>query len=73
VATRINDSGKIVGYDGLSGLGPFSGYLESGGLYDTVNFPAASDTRVRGLSNSGIVVGRYTDFAGVVHGFMGTP
>jgi hypothetical protein len=35
----------------------------------SVSFPGSTETRVRGLNNFGEIVGRYTDSAGVVHGY----
>ena len=73
VATRLNDGGEVVGYFGGTGTGPFSAFTLSGGIYNTVELSGASDTRIRGVNNAGTIVGRYTDFDGVVHGFIGTP
>ena len=70
---RINDSGELVGLEGASSAGPFSGYTRIRGTFATVTFPGATETRVRGLNNAGVLVGRYTDTANKIHGFMGTP
>ena len=70
---RINDSGEIVGLWGTSTSGPFSGYTRVGKVYTTVMFPGSTETRVRGLNNAGVIVGRYTDSVGSVHGYVGTP
>ena len=69
----INDSGEIVGLFGTDVAGPFQGYTRVGKTYTTVMFPGSTETRVRGLNNAGVIVGRYTDSGGVVHGYMGTP
>jgi probable HAF family extracellular repeat protein len=70
---RINDKGTIVGLYGFTTTGPFSGYMRQSGTYTTVTYPDSTETRVRGLNNAGVLVGRYTDTASVIHGFMGTP
>ena len=70
---RINDNGEIVGLFGTDVAGPFKGYTRVGRTYTTVMFPGSTETRVRGLNNAGVIVGRYTDSSGVVHGYMGTP
>lgn len=71
---RVNNLGEIVGLWGTSTSGPFSGYhaTKAGGFKD-VTFSGATETRVRGLNDKGVITGRYTDTNGVVHGFYGTP
>ena len=70
---RLNDSGEIVGLWGTSNSGPFQGYSRKGTKYTTINFPASTETRCRGLNNAGEIVGRYTDTAGAIHGFTVVP
>lgn len=71
---RINTSDEVVGLWGTSTSGPFSGYTATRkGVFTDVTFPGASETRVRGLNDKAVLVGRYTDTSGVVHGFYGTP
>ena len=70
---RVNDSGEIVGLYGSSTSGPFSGYDAKNGVFSTIMFPGSTETRVRGVNNKGVVVGRYTDQNGVIHGMYGVP
>lgn len=70
---RINDRGEIVGLYGFATSGPFSGYTRQNRVYTTVTYPGSTETRVRGLNNSGVITGRYTDSSSVIHGMMGTP
>ena len=70
-ADRINNQDAIVGLFGSSSSGPFSGYLLAAGKYTTIMFPGSTETRTRGL-NSNTAVGRYTDSAGVIHGYKVT-
>jgi hypothetical protein len=72
-ADRINHSGEVVGLYGDSSAGPFSGYTRINGTFSTVMFPGSTETRVRGVNDAGVIVGRFTDTSGVIHGFMGTP
>ena len=39
------------------------------GTVTTIDVPGAVSTRVLGISRSGEIVGRYTDGAGLLHGF----
>jgi len=76
-ADRINDSGAIVGLfcpiaTCIQNFGPFIGYLKNP-KYHKVLAPGSTETRLRGINNAGVMVGRYTDSAGVVHGVMVTP
>jgi probable HAF family extracellular repeat protein len=70
---RVNNNQEYVGLWGTDTSGPFSGYHARNGVFTTVTFPGAFETRVRGLNNGGTIVGRYTDQNGVVHGFAGGP
>jgi hypothetical protein len=70
---RINASGEIVGLYGTSTSGPFSGYQAKNGVFTTITFPGSFETRTRGLNDKGVVVGRYTDQSGVIHGYYGVP
>jgi hypothetical protein len=72
-ADRINRESTIVGLYGASTSGPFSGYELANKKYTTVMYPSSTETRVRGINDLGIIVGRYTDSSGVIHGMMGTP
>ena len=71
---RINDGGEIVGLFGTNTAGPFTGYSRTAaGKFHPITFPGSTETRCRGLNNAGTVVGRYSDTAGVVHGYMMMP
>jgi probable HAF family extracellular repeat protein len=70
---RVNDTDEYVGLWGTSTSGPFSGYHAKNNVFTTITFPGSFETRTRGLNNAGIVVGRYTDQSGVVHGYAGQP
>jgi len=62
-----------VGLFGSSTSGPCSGYTLVNKVFTSVKFPGATETRTRGLNDTGTLVGRYTDSSGVIHGYMGTP
>jgi hypothetical protein len=70
---RVNDSDEYVGLWGTNTAGPFSGYHAKNNVFTTITFPGSFETRTRGINNAGIVVGRYTDQSGVIHGYAGTP
>jgi|HubBroStandDraft_6_1064221.scaffolds.fasta_scaffold08062_4 hypothetical protein len=70
---RVNDGEEYVGLWGTNTAGPFSGYHAKNNVFTTIMFPGSFETRTRGLNNAGIVVGRYTDSTGVIHGYAGTP
>lgn len=70
---RINDSEQYVGLWGTSNSGPFSGYIAKNNHFTTVMYPGSIETRVRGLNNAGVIVGRYTDSGGVFHGYAAKP
>jgi uncharacterized membrane protein len=69
-ATRINDSGAIVGVYRINS-GPGNGFLDIAGVYSTVNFPGKVGTHCNGINNAGQIVGQYKDFdGGPHHGFV---
>lgn len=70
---RVNDKDEYVGLWGTTTSGPFSGYHAKNNLFTTITYPGSFETRTRGINNAGIVVGRYTDQNGVVHGYAGRP
>jgi uncharacterized membrane protein len=70
---RVNDTNEIVGLFGTNTAGPFKGYRRIGTKYTTIVFPGSTETRCRGLNNAGEITGRYTDSAGVIHGFTLVP
>jgi len=70
---RVNDHREYVGLWSTSTTGPFNGYHAQNNVFTTITFPGSTETRTRGLNNSGVVAGRYTDQNGVIHGYVGTP
>lgn len=75
-AQGINDTGEIVASTVVANVR--HGYLFSNGNFTQIDFPGASPagsgaplsgTDVHGISASGVIVGTYTDTAGVIHGF----
>jgi hypothetical protein len=70
---RVNDHNEYVGLWATNTAGPFSGYHAKNNVFTTITFPGSFETRTRGLNNAGIVVGRYTDSSGVIHGYAGQP
>src|SRR5215469_2923475 len=57
-AVKSNDRGDVVGFfigdDGFA-----HGYLLSGGVLTTLDFPGASETIARGINESGTIVGEW--------------
>jgi hypothetical protein len=73
----INDSGEIVGSTVVADVR--HGYLYSNGKFTQIDYPGASTagsgaplsgTDTHGINASGVIVGTYTDAAGVIHGFI---
>jgi probable HAF family extracellular repeat protein len=71
-AFDINDKGQIVGaYSDCSNNDVANGFLYSGDVFSPINYPGAAEgTYVSRISNSGEIVGSYTDSNGVSHGFL---
>ena len=70
VASGIDDAGQVVGYYYDSNNSPH-GFLESGGIYTTIDDPLGTEgTYARGINNIGQVVGNYIDGNGNVYGFL---
>jgi hypothetical protein len=65
----VNDRREMVGaYLNDSG---FHGWSKTGGVFTTIDYPGASATYVDGISNSGTLVGYYTNSGqNNVHGFI---
>ncbi len=57
----------------LNGQGNVQGFLLSGGVFTTIDVPAAAATEPQGINNNGAIVGFYADTSSVVHGFLRTP
>ncbi|MGO9018060.1 MAG: hypothetical protein ACLQVJ_06875 [Syntrophobacteraceae bacterium] len=69
VANGINNNGQIVGYYKGEG-GTTHGFVESGGVFTTLDDPLASSATVAtGINDNGQVVGYYFDSGGT-HGFL---
>ena len=62
----------LVGYYGVSAAGPFHGFVtnDGNGLYQSIDFPGAVDTRCLGINDDYRITGRYTDSTGAVLGFF---
>jgi uncharacterized membrane protein len=58
-ATRINNSGDIVGTLIRSSDSRQVGFLLSGGVYTTLRYPGAEMTLAAGINNAGQIVGSY--------------
>jgi len=87
-ALSINNVGQIVGGDVRGGIRSLTepgfpaplaerhGFLLSGGLFIPVNISGVGggvNTRVFGISSTGVIVGQYDGTDGVTHAFVGTP
>jgi uncharacterized membrane protein len=83
-AGGINDAGDIVGdycstsSDCLKHLSQLvtksaHGFLRRTGIFTTIDFPGAAGTTAFDISNNDQIVGAYSDSAGGVHGYIGTP
>ena len=66
----ISDNGYMVGT--ISGFNSFQSFIDENGTFTTINVPGATQTVVRGVNDSGDVVGYYTNSSGTF-GFLGTP
>ena len=77
----INDAGQVVGSffasSAATGLGTLP-FVESNGVYSTINVTLPSNTAVfdsgaDGINNLGDIVGEYPDPSGELRGFLATP
>jgi uncharacterized membrane protein len=61
LAHGVNSTGQIVGYAGgavVGGVaGPYQGFVYSGGAYQFLNVPGATDTVAEGINSTGEIVG----------------
>ncbi len=57
----------------FTSVGCLHGFLLSGGVYTTIDFPGATETLALGVNTSDQVVGGYEDTSGRFHGFLRTP
>ena len=67
-AFGISSNGAYV--VGTYGLAPTHGFLDSGGVYTTIDYPSAVETFPVGVNDSGTVVGFYYDAANGRHSFL---
>ena len=68
MATGVNDSGMVVGFDMPSST-VSNGFLFSNGVYTRIQFPGSTFTEPLAVNNNGEIVGTYTDADGNMHGF----
>ncbi len=72
----LNSRGAIVS-DYLSGTGTYldniHGFLLSGGVYTSIDFPGAIGTISPGINDSGVIVGAYVAPDGTIHGYVRNP
>lgn len=66
----INGSQQVVGYYGVPGSTNNLGFEKTGSNYCSLSVPGAKSTMAADINDSGMIVGRYTDAAGVQHGFI---
>ena len=72
-ARWINEKGDIVGVYGRNCAGVRQGYLLRQGKFVTIDPPGAVDTQADAINDDGVIVGLYTDRAGVTHGYKAIP
>ena len=71
IATGVNDSGQIVGY--FSDSTGRHGFLDTNGVFTTINFPSAALTDASGINNAGQIVGGFqATLAQLPQGFLET-
>ncbi len=57
----------------FTSVGCLHGFLLSGGVYTTFDFPGATETLAFGVNSFDDIVGAYIDSSGGVHGYLRTP
>ena len=72
-ARWINEKGDIVGVYSRNCAGIRQGYLLRRGKFVTIDPPGAVDTQADAINDDGVIVGLYTDGAGVTHGYKAIP
>lgn len=71
VAIGVNDFGQIVGtYVDNTAQANRHGFLLSGSVYKTIDFPGAKLTVLQSINNGGVIAGLYNDSADKEHGFL---
>jgi probable HAF family extracellular repeat protein len=73
VALGINSTGQIVGYAGGvvspgGVVGPYEGFLYSGGAYQILSVPGATNTYANGINSTGEIVGYWDSESGTREG-----
>ena len=77
----INQAGDIVGSFAVLGpdddcYPPFReshGFLLRDGEFTLIDYPGIASTEPTGINDDGVIIGRYTDASGRVHGFKAVP
>jgi probable HAF family extracellular repeat protein len=70
IANGINNRGQVVGYYLLLNGTPAQGFVDTNGVFTTLDVPGAAATFANSISNSGQVVGSFNDSSGGAHGFL---
>jgi len=76
----LSNSGAIAGHYTSSSscalfksVGCLHGFLLSGGVYTTIDYPGAVETLAFGVNSSGVVIGGYEDTSGKFHAYLRMP
>ena len=70
-ATGVNNAGNVCGFY-VDSKGVNHGWLQTAGIFLTLNYPKSTFTQALGLNNKGQVVGQWMDSVGNTHGFVYT-
>lgn len=65
----MNASGQFVGVYTDNSFNTH-GFFDTGGSFNTINFPGGTGTDAFGINGSGRIVGLYFDSTGAFHGFL---
>jgi probable HAF family extracellular repeat protein len=68
IANGINNADQVVGYYDFP-FGASQGFVETNGVFTTIDVPGAAATFATGISNNGQIVGTFNDSMGS-HGFL---
>jgi hypothetical protein len=66
----VNDNADLVGGYALVKGQSGHGFLYSGGVFSTIDFPGSQGTSCYGINNSGMIVGVFNNTDQVIHGFV---
>ena len=72
LVNSINASGQVAGYYQDAGY-IYHAYVESNGVFTTLNVPGAYGTVPLSINDSGQVAGYYFDYSGYSESFVATP